>query len=333
MAAAASTAPRRVLITGGSGFVGRALAVHAFSEGASVSILSRRPSPSAQTGSAHAVDLLDLDATQGLLAVLRPDIVVHAAGRTAPAADFAGREALWRQNVTATETLIEAVRRASPEAVIVGIGSAAQYGPPSDPGRAIEESDPWRPVGCYGVTKAAAGMALLERAASGQVRAVLGVLFNLIGPGQPAHLVPQTFLAQTAGPGPHAISVGDVEAARDFLDVRDAARALWKLALHAVETPVSGKVFNICQGRETRISEILEAMRLVAGGNLRWTSRGGADPVRRVVGDPSRLHLATGFAPEFTLARSMHDMWGASRSGAPRPERERGSADVVLEGA
>jgi GDP-4-dehydro-6-deoxy-D-mannose reductase len=326
-------APKRVLVTGGSGFVGRAVAAHALREGAFVSTVSRRRSPSSGSGSTHAVDLLDLDAMQGLLAALRPDIVFHAAGSTGPAVDFASREALWRQNVAATETLIEAVGRSCPEAMLVGIGSAAQYGPPRDPERAIHEDDPWRPVGCYGVTKAASGLALLERAAAGHVRAVLGVLFNLIGEGQSGHLVPQTFLAQTAGPGPHAIRVGDIEAARDFLDIRDAARALWSLALHAVETSVSGEVFNICRGEATRISEILEAMRLEAGGSIRWVSHGGTDPVRRVVGDPSRLRNATGFAPEFTLARSMHDMWAASREGAARAGRERGSADVVLEGA
>jgi GDP-4-dehydro-6-deoxy-D-mannose reductase len=334
MRPALHNAPCKVLIAGGSGFVGRALAAHALGEGAEVATLSRRATlPPVAGAAAHAADLMDLDATVSLLEAARPDVVFHAAGSTTPASDFSDRQSLWQANVAATENLLESVRRVCPEAVVIAVGSAAQYGPPRDPTRLIHEDDSWRPTGCYGVTKAAAGMAVLERAARGHVRATLGVLFNLVGPGQPGHLVPQTFIDRMVGPGPYRIDVGDVGAERDFIDVRDAARALWDLAFLVAGGSAAGLAFNICSGEPMRIADVLGILRLVSGGNLSWTPHGGADPVRRVVGDPTRLRHATGFAPKIALTQSIHDAWEAHRGRVRLESAERGRGDVVLERA
>lgn len=308
-----------ILVTGGTGFFGGAIARRAVELGARTVVTARRVDVEAPPGAGlRLVDLTDVDAATRTFAEVAPDIIVHAAGRAAPAVDWAGRQALWRDNLTVAEATLEAARRACPGAAIVAIGSAAQYGGPAGPAP-IAEDHPWRPAGVYGAAKAAAGMAVLERARNGGLNASLAIPFNLIGPGQPATLVPAAFLArmrQTRG----AIEVGDVEAVRDFLDVRDAARAVLAIALSARSRGAGGEVFNICRGKGAKVVELLELLREAVGGSLSWVSRGGPDPVRSVVGDPSRLVAATGFAPAFGLDRSIGDMvraWGALPANRP----------------
>ncbi|GAA3290566.1 hypothetical protein GCM10020295_05320 [Streptomyces cinereospinus] len=159
------------------------------------------------------------------LASAAPDAVVNCAGAT-------GGDAVTLAEVNARgpAVLCAALRSAAPAARLVHLGSAAEYGP-GVPGRPVTESDPAGPAGPYGATKLAGTVAVM---ASGLDAVVLRV-GNPVGPGAPPTGLPgrvAALLAQ-AGDDPDAtLRLGDLSAHRDFVDVRDVARAAQVAAAH-----------------------------------------------------------------------------------------------------
>jgi GDP-4-dehydro-6-deoxy-D-mannose reductase len=135
--------------------------------------------------------------------------------------------------------------------------------------------------------------------------------FNAIGPGQDERFVVSGFAKQlaavAAGEFP-AISVGNLTAQRDFLDVRDVAEAyvaLW-------ERGEPGEVYNVCSGKATAIADVLRSLIAATGREVDVRQ----DPARMrpsdlpvSYGDSSKLSAATGWAPVISLAASLRDAY------------------------
>jgi GDP-4-dehydro-6-deoxy-D-mannose reductase len=174
---------------------------------------------------------------------------------------------------------------------------------------AIAEDHPLAPLGAYGASKAALHRLGAAWAARGRMAVVTAVPFNLMGPGQPARQAPQAFVAQLAA-RTEAIRVGDLAAVRDWVDVRDAGRALALLALG--EAP-SGP-YNIASGLGLATGDLLDRLCVLTGRSPRRV----ADPavqarptLRASIGDPSRL-VACGWQPRLSVTRSLRDMLAAT---------------------
>ena len=149
---------------------------------------------------------------------------------------------LYRDNVVLGETVMEAMARAAPSARILVVGSAAEYGRPARDGVCREDDEP-RPVTPYGIAKLAQTRHALLRAGRGQDVAVAR-LFNPVGPAMPQGLAFADIARRLAG-RPEALATGDIDAARDFLDVEEAARILAGLVAHP---HARGRVVNVCSG-------------------------------------------------------------------------------------
>lgn len=310
-----SLAGATAFVTGASGFVGRALLPRLAEAGCRDIVCFGRHAPAIGSRAAlrHvAGDIRDGAALGSALGAARPDLVVHLAGASVPPRDGPERRSMLDLNVMGTEAVLDAAARAGAGKVLV-VGSAAQYGPLTEAGRGLREDDACRPVGLYGISKAAAGALALDFGGMTGLPVMLAVPFNVIGPGQAEHLVPATFIRQllaTPGDGPVRIAVGDVTAERDWIDVRDVARALVVLAARG-----RGGAYNICTGRAQPVSALLKALQAASPRRFDWA----VDPARLRpgqpsihYGDPARIVAETGWRAEITLADSLAAMLAAA---------------------
>jgi len=307
--------PRRVLVTGASGFVGSAVLAHFRQVHGDIELWATgdRPPP-ADIPADHyrQVDLRDPQATRQLLAEARCTEVVHLAGLMGGAtmAD------LLAVNVLATDNLFEALAEglAGGRVRIVQTTSASIYGPVDPAELPISEQHPLRPVTRYALSKAAQDA--LGRAAwvSRGLDVVTARVFNTIGPGQGCGLVPMTFVKQLrdiqAGRA-ERLRVGNTGARRDFVDVRDVAAALDLLLTKGK----AAQAYNVASGRDTSIQEIIDELLRISG--LEVPVEVAADRVRAadapcIRADVSRIAAETGWRAKIPWRQSLADMW---RSG------------------
>lgn len=228
---------------------------------------------------------------------VRPAYAIDAAGVLPGRGDVA-------DNIALTRCWIEAASLARTAPRLVLAGSAAVFGTGAAQDRATREDDPMRPTSDYGRAKLAA----LELGRASQEREghdiQTGIIFNLMGAGQPGQLVPRTFIERALDARGGTYEVGQVAAVRDFLDIEDAADALIAMALHGG----AGDVLNVASGRPTRIRDLLDAIGAQTGA--RWESRNaGEGSADTCYGDPARLVARTGWRPrhdfETALARAI----------------------------
>ncbi|MET2718730.1 NAD-dependent epimerase/dehydratase family protein [Streptomyces carpaticus] len=240
----------RVLLLGAGGYVGRFVAERLLADPAvHLTALGRGDEADVRfdlaTGSPGALTRF-LDA-------VHPGVVINCAGAIRGTASE-----LTRQNTVATATVCEAVRRSSCRSRLVHVGCAAEYGP-SQPGSSIAEDALARPGGPYGVSKLAATELVLG---SGLDAIVLRV-FSPTGPGTPAG----SPLGRLADSLRRAMQHGDSElkltglgVQRDFVDVRDVARAV-----HAATLSAAQGVVNIGTGHAVRLREAATALARISG--------------------------------------------------------------------
>ncbi|MET0418992.1 MAG: NAD-dependent epimerase/dehydratase [Actinoplanes sp.] len=253
-------------------------------------------------------DLIDGD-HDGLVRLLRehqPTAVVSCVGR------LTGTDAeLIRGNTVVAAKLLEAVVSTRPDARVVRLGSAGEYGVVPH-GHAVTEDDPTAPVAAYGISHLA-GTSLFQRA--DLVDAVSLRVFNPIGPGMSAEnmlgrAAERIRAAQAAGAG--EITMGPLAAYRDFVDVRDLA-ALVAAVLRPAR--LGHRVFNAGSGRAASGREAVRLLAEAAGftGEIREQ---GAGPERSaavswIQADVRRAYQELGWAPSRDLATSVKDIWAA----------------------
>ncbi|MER8183600.1 NAD(P)-dependent oxidoreductase [Kitasatospora sp. NPDC094015] len=230
----------RVLLLGADGFIGRRVAERLLADpGMQVTVLGRRDSADIR---------FDLTAgSPGALArfldAVAPQVVVNCAGAT-----YGTSRLLIQANTLAVATVCEAIRRSREPARLVHIGSAAEYGPVQAGGPIPETTEP-RPVGPYGVSKLAGTELVL---ASGLDALVLRI-FDVVGPGSPtASLFGRLAegLRRALEQDELQVRMPDLSGYRDFVDVRDVARAIQAAAVSAATG-----VINIGSGHAVRARE------------------------------------------------------------------------------
>jgi GDP-4-dehydro-6-deoxy-D-mannose reductase len=307
-----------VLITGIAGFCGSHLAEHLLSAGYPVAGLERAGVSTANLAGirdridVYRADLLDPQAVRRVLAAARPGQIYHLAGLTKAPAGAESAWALYEVNVRGTMHLLEAALAEGLDAAVLVAGSSAQYGivPPEE--TPIDEQQPFRPITHYGVSKAAQEMVACRYASAAGIRVVCTRAFNIIGPRQSPAFVAAAFARQVAeieaGLRAPVVKVGNLAGERDFIDVRDVARA-YRLALEEGEV---GDAYNVCSGEARSIRSLLDGllgMARVPGIEVRVDpARLQAADVPAQVGDYRKLERRTGWAPRVALEESLRDL-------------------------
>jgi GDP-4-dehydro-6-deoxy-D-mannose reductase len=308
----------RVLITGISGFVGQHLTEYVLASHPEVELFGlrrwRSEVPPAVLGvPANRIlegDLLDAPSLVRVLQTSRPEIVFHLAASSSVAGSWATPAEMVQVNVLGTLHLLEAVRQLGLEATVVLACSAEAYGTVAESELPIRESQPFRPVSPYAVSKAAVDLLGYQYFQAFRVPTVRLRFFNHCGPRQSARFVISSLAHQVAeieaGQRTPRVEVGNLDVRRDFVDVRDAARAYWLAAARGEP----GEAYNVATGRSHSIREVLENLRALADTAFDV----GVDPARMRVaelqvleGDASRFREATGWRPEIAFQRTLAD--------------------------
>jgi GDP-4-dehydro-6-deoxy-D-mannose reductase len=315
-AAAASSAPATILVTGANGFVGRhalpALRA-AFPAARLVGGVQRAGADCPGADEAVVLNLLDPPGLEVAVASTRPDAVLHLAAQAAVPASFADPLATWRVNLMGTLALAEAVMRHAPHATFVQSSSAEVYGLSFRAGTALTEDAPFAPANPYAASKAAADIALGEMALRG-LRVLRMRPFNQAGPSQTEAFVVPAFARQIArieaGLQEPVIRAGALDRWRDMLDVRDVA-AGYAAAIAEGDRIAPGTAINLASGHPRRVGDVLAELIARAGVAVRIvTDPGRLRPVdvERTQGDASRAAALLGWAPAIPWGRTLGDI-------------------------
>ena len=248
------------------------------------------------------LDLLDADGVRRAVADARPEVVFHLAALASVERSWEAPAEVVGRNIEMTLNVLEAVRREAPEAVLLVAGSGEVYGPPER--LPLSEDAPLHPQNPYAVSKAACDLLAGQFADACDLRVVRTRAFNHAGPGQHERYVVGTLTRQVAqaerdGVDEALLRVGNLEATRDFTDVRDVVKA------YAEAPSLEPGVYNVCSGQPTSVGGLIEL--LAAAARV---------PVRHQV-DPERLRGACGWRPEIALERTVADVLDWWRRNLP----------------
>jgi GDP-4-dehydro-6-deoxy-D-mannose reductase len=325
--------PLRVLITGATGFVGGWLAQDLVGQCSDAVLWGTAHGPVPVTPLPPDLRLLPCDLTDeravaGVVAETAPDRVFHLAGFAATGAG--APDLIRRANVDATVCLLRALAGQGKPCRVLLASSGYVYGttPAERPAR---EEDPLSPAGAYAESKVQ-----MEEAARALAESVPGLritaarAFNHTGPRQGPDFVVPAFARQIArieaGLEPPVVRVGNLDAQRDFLHVRDVVRAYRLLLMDADDGENASsppwRLMNVASGDAVRIRTLLDGLLLRARVPLAIESdpeRARPTDLARCVGDPARLKSLTGWEPEIGLARTLEETlewWREQAAGA-----------------
>lgn len=294
-----------ILVTGASGFVGGHI-VEAVKERwpwADVFGVDRR------IDGPGGIDLCDTAELRGFVEALRLTHVVHASGGHAHLPD----PVQWDMHVRATRSVIEALAANRQVIRWINIGSSSQYGRQDfERTPLLSEDHPDRPLSPYAKSKVEQERIVSEAAGRGGVDPVFLRLFNPIGVGQqPPFLVPNLVgqLLETRK-GVLRLAIKNPGTVRDFVDVRDVARAV----LDVIRLPAaSGLKLNVCSGRATALSDLAGLLAGVAGRRCEIVAEDVDEAkIPYQCGSWRRIHESCGWAPRYALEKTLADVWQAA---------------------
>lgn len=308
----------KVLVTGGSGFVGTHLVQSCIRSGEQVLDLSLDGGNDVHAQRIRG-DLRDPAVSVAAVRDAHPDRVYHLAAQASLAESWNAPLASIEGNFVSTVNLLEAVRTQAPEARVLVVSTGAVYGRSSI--SPVSEEAAISPQSPYAAGKAACEVVAAYYADVHGMHILRIRAFNHAGPGQSDEYVVSAFArqiaaAERAGATSLLLRTGDLRPQRDFTDVRDIVRA-YRMAMELAQPAT----YNVCSGRGTTVAQIVEGF----ASHTQITVETAVDPsllreneVFEIRGSNDRLTAATGWAPEIALATTLADTldwWRANGDG------------------
>lgn len=258
----------------------------------------------------RSCDLTGATQVAALVADCRPDLVVNCAGATATS----DPRAAFELHVAGTLNLLEAVRQSVPQSPVFLFGSAAEYGPVAADQLPIGEAHPPCPTSFFGASKAAQSQLALAAAATWNLRIACLRPFNIIGPGLPEHYLAAALIRRIRNHAGGPLSVVNGAATRDFIDVRDVARAVLNIAAEAPPPLGQRDLYNVCSNQEVAVLDVARHLARHVSG-LEVVDAGSGDSrsnVQRSRGSADRLQSMTSWRPTISWQQSLDDLWSTS---------------------
>lgn len=301
----------RALVIGAAGFVGRYLTRYLLDEGDEVfgtSIDGTVPG----LGPRHSLllDITSPDNCADVIQMVRPEVVYHLAGIAfVPEAETDFARTL-NVNVAGTANVVRQCHLLNEGISLLFVSSAEVYGHVPAHGLPIREETELRPANNYSLSKRMAELVVERYGRTGSLRPTIARPFNHIGPGQDDRFVASNFARQLASialrRSPPMLEVGNLEARRDFSDVRDIVKAYRRIA----QTGVG--VYNLGSGTPRSINSLLDTLIAVSGLQVEIRQ----DPSRMRGPEVMELYASTdkawrecGWKPSIPFERSLEDVY------------------------
>jgi UDP-glucose 4-epimerase len=292
---------KKVLITGGAGFIGSAL-VKRFQSEHDVYVYDNLSYGSKDFISIHddhffQEDILNYPALEKCLHAIQPDWVIHlAAIHFIPDCNRRPFESS-KINIQGTRNVLDAVKKSGGVEKVFFASTAAVY-PISD--KAVDENHELNPLDIYGLSKITGEYLCEGFVLETGIPTVIGRFFNAFGPNETnPHLIPE--IEKQLKAGLRTIQLGNLEPKRDFIHTYDMAEWVYRLL---TGSRVGLETFNIGQGMEYSVREVVQQFEQAIGEPIRIEQ----DPAR--VRKVERMHLladvrkiieATGYSPQYSL--------------------------------
>lgn len=307
------------LITGITGFAGSHLAELLLSLGHEVWGTTR---PRSQTVNIDKIenklhledaDLLDSHSLYSIVAKIKPDYIFHLAAQSFVQSSWASPANTMELNIVGTVHLFEAVRRARIDPAIQIACSSEEYGLVYPNELPIKEDNPLRPQSPYAVSKVAMDYLGYQYNQSYGMKIIRTRGFNHTGPRRGDVFVTSNFAKQIAeieeGIKPPVIEVGNLEAQRDWTDVRDMVKGY----LLALEKGEAGAVYNICSEKTVKVGDMLNLLLSMSKYKNKIKIKEDASRMRPsdvpvLLGDCTAFRNVTGWRPEIPFEKTMTDL-------------------------
>ena len=307
----------RVLITGISGFVGSHLAEFLLEQGIEVHGTIRWRSKLDNIKHIQdkvrliETDIKDAHSMQKTVEEVEPDYVFHLAAQSFVPTSWKAPSETVGTNILGTLNLFEAIRNSNADPRIQVAGSSEEYGKVLPDELPIKETNPLRPMSPYAVSKVATDLLGYQYHQSYGLKIVRTRAFNHTGPRRGEPFVTSNFAKQVAeiekGLKEPVIHVGNLNAERDFTDVRDTVNAYW-LSVHKCEF---GEVYNICSGVARKIQSVLDLLQNMSAVKIEVKQdpdRLRPSDVEILMCDCSKFKNRTGWEPKITFEDTMRDL-------------------------
>lgn len=307
----------KALVTGITGFAGSHLAEHLLDEGFEVFGTFRTRSPLDNLVSTLSriklieCELTDATSVTRLFKAVQPDLVFHLAAQSFVAASWHSPQETIVNNIVCQLNLLEGIRNAEINPKFLVAGSSEEYGQVRAGDFPITEGIPLKPLSPYGVSKVAQDTLGYQYWQSYELNIIRSRAFNHTGPRRGEVFVTSNFASQIAqiemNLKENVIRVGNLEAERDFTDVRDTVRAY----LLILKEGRVGDVYNVASGKARSIQSVLDTLLSFSRTDVRIEvdeSRLRPSDLPKLEGSFDKLKSASGWEPKIPFEQTMKDL-------------------------
>ena len=308
----------RALITGITGFAGSHLAELLLLEKVEVHGIQRWRSKSDNISHIkndvffHEADLLDAHSLYKVIDEVRPNYIFHLAAQSYVQSSWSSPSNTLEVNIIGTVHLFEALKKSQMTDTVIQIAcSSEEYGKVKKDELPIKETNPLRPLSPYAVSKIAMDYLGYQYYESYGIKVIRTRGFNHTGPRRGDVFAESTFAKQIAeiekGIKNPIVEVGNLDAVRDYTDVRDMVRAYYI----AVQKCKPGKEYNIATGRGWKIQQVLDILLSMSKVRIKVVkdeSRMRPSDVEVLIGDATIFRKETGWKPEIPFEKTLKDL-------------------------
>ncbi len=256
-------------------------------------------------------DMRDASSVEKAIDLIKPDKIFHLAAQSFVPTSWNAPAETITTNIIGELNIFEAVQKIGISPWIQIACSSEEYGMVLPEETPIKETNPLRPLSPYGVSKVGQDMLGYQYAMSYGMNIVRTRGFNHTGPRRGEVFVESNFASQIAkiekGKLPPVIHVGNLDARRDYTDVRDMVRGYWL----ATEKCKRGEEYNICQGKDWKIQEVLDILLSYSKIKVKveqQPARMRPSDVMILLGDNAKFRQATGWKPEIPFEKTLLDL-------------------------
>lgn len=306
----------RVLIIGITGFAGTSM-YHLLTHAGEINLYgtyrhstkNRNITDNFNRATLLECDVNDVYSIEKVLSEIRPDILFHFASYVSVYASFKNPLPTFQTNIIGTANLLEAIKKIIPEARVLIPGSAEEYGKVSKDKMPVSEDYPLNPINPYGISKKVQEEMGLYYFNTYGLNIYFTRTFHYTGAGQPLGFVCSDFAKQIVDiecGKIDGLKVGNLEAKRDFIDIRDVVNAYWKI----INKGKVGEVYNVCSGKSITIREILDRLIKLSKKDILVEmdiNKFRPSDVPDFVGDNTKLK-GIGWVPGYTIDDSLIEL-------------------------